>query len=231
MCGRFILEADPDEIRKAFKLDQVNTPVQPSYNIAPTQSVVTVVQRDGQNILEAMRWGLIPVWAKEMSIGAKMINARAESVAEKPTFKRPLKKQRCLVVADGFYEWHKEGTTKIPMFIRCKPKGPFGFAGLYDTWKSPNGERLTSCAIITTAANELMQPIHDRMPVILPKSVHKLWLDPSNEDLDELVALLQPYPADKMLAYPVAPLVNSTRNNSVENIRLFTTEPVSKSPG
>ncbi|MBI4789671.1 MAG: SOS response-associated peptidase [Chloroflexi bacterium] len=219
MCGRFILEADPDEIRKAFNLDQAPSPIQPSYNIAPTQSIATVVQRDGQYVLEMMRWGLIPVWAKEMSIGAKMINARAETIAEKPSFKRPLKKQRCLIVASGFYEWQKQGASKTPMFIRFKSSEPFGFAGLYDTWKSPDGESLTSCTIITTSANELMRSIHERMPVILPKKAHKLWLDPANQDLDELVALLQPYPADKLIAYPVAPLVNSIRNNSAENIR------------
>jgi putative SOS response-associated peptidase YedK len=219
MCGRFVIKADPDQIQAAFKLEEVTTTIEPNYNVAPTQTVVTVVQRDGRNVLEAMRWGLIPVWAKEMGIGAKMINARAESVADKPTFKRPLKSQRCLIVADGFYEWPKKGASKDPVFIHCKAKGPIGFAGLYDTWKSPDGERLTSCTIITTTANELMKPIHDRMPVILPKTAYKRWLDPSNQDLDELVPLLQPYPANKMLAYRVSTLVNSTRNNSPDLIR------------
>ncbi|HEX9076941.1 MAG TPA: SOS response-associated peptidase [Anaerolineae bacterium] len=219
MCGRFVIKADPNQIQTAFKLAEVTTAIEPNYNVAPTQTVVTVVQRDGRNVLEAMRWGLIPVWAKEMGIGAKMINARAETVADKPTFKRPLKSQRCLIVADGFYEWPKKGSSKDPVFIHCKAKGPFGFAGLYDNWKSPDGERLTSCTIITTSANELMKPIHDRMPVILPKTAYKRWLDPSNQDLDELVALLQPYPANKMLAYRVSTLVNSTRNNSADLIR------------
>lgn len=219
MCGRFVLTADPDQIQSAFKLEEVNTAIEPNYNVAPTQNVVTVVQRDGRNVLEAMRWGLIPVWAKEIGIGSRMINARAESVADKPTFKRPLKSRRCLIIADGFYEWSKQGPVKTPMFIQCKAKGPFGFAGLYDTWKSPEGERLTSCAIITTAANELMKPIHDRMPVILPKTAYKRWLDPANQDVDELVALLKPYPSGKMRAYPVSTLVNSTRNNSPELIR------------
>ncbi len=222
MCGRFIIEADADAIRQAFKLDSVNLPVQPSYNIAPTHNVATVVQRDGKNVLESMRWGLIPVWAKDMSMGARMINARAETIAEKASFKRPLKKQRCLIVADGFYEWRRDGASKIPMFIRCKTKGPFAFAGLYDTWKSSDGQAITSCAIITTGANELMQAIHDRMPVILPKKAYKFWLDPANQDLGELAALLQPYPADKMTAYPVAPLVNSIRNNSLANIQRVT---------
>ncbi len=218
MCGRFIIEADAAAIRKAFKLNEVKVPIRPSYNIAPTQNVTTVVQRDGERVLETMRWGLIPVWAKEMSIGARMINARAESIADKPSFKRPLKKQRCLIIADGFYEWQKTGAAKTPMFIYCKPKGPFAFAGLYDTWQSPSGEAITSCAIITTHANELMQPFHDRMPVILPKKAYDFWLDPAQEDLGELTALLQPYPADKMIAYPVSTLVNSIRNNSLANI-------------
>ncbi len=223
MCGRFIFNVDPDELRRAFKLDRVDVPVKPSYNIAPTQMVATIVARDGRPVLEMMRWGLIPVWAKEMSIGAKMINARAEGIADKPSFKRPLKKQRCLIVASGFYEWKQSGK-KVPMFIRMKSKEPMAFAGLYDNWKSPTGDAVTSCAIITTAANELMQAFHHRMPVILPKRVHKYWLDgatsggDAHDDLDELVALLQPYPADKMEAYPVSPLVNSIKNNSPECI-------------
>lgn len=219
MCGRFIIKSDLEQIQLAFSIDQVEAQVQPSYNIAPTQSIVTVAQRDGQNVLENMRWGLIPVWAKDMSIGSKMINARAESVAEKASFKRPLKSRRCLIVADGFYEWQKEGAKKIPMFIHLKSQKPFAFAGLYDVWKSPDGDWITSCAIITTRPNELMETIHNRMPVILPKTAYKPWLDVSNQDLDELVALLQPYPADKMLAYPVSPLVNSPRNNSPECIQ------------
>ncbi|CAG0954636.1 SOS response-associated protein YedK [Gammaproteobacteria bacterium] len=219
MCGRFIIKSDLEQIQLAFSIDQVEAQVQPSYNIAPTQSIVTVAQRDGQNVLENMRWGLIPVWAKDMSIGSKMINARAESVAEKASFKRPLKSRRCLIVADGFYEWQKEGAKKIPMFIHLKSQKPFAFAGLYDVWKSPDGDWITSCAIITTRPNELMETIHNRMPVILPKTAYKPWLDVSNQDLDELIALLQPYPADKMLAYPVSPLVNSPRNNSPECIQ------------
>ena len=219
MCGRFIIKSDHDQIQLAFNIDQVEAQVQPSYNIAPTQSIVTVAQHDGQNVLENMRWGLIPVWAKDMSIGSKMINARVESVAEKASFKRPLKSRRCLIVADGFYEWQKEGAKKIPMFIHLKSQKPFAFAGLYDVWKSPDGDWITSCAIITTRPNELMETIHNRMPVILPKTAYKSWLDAANQDLDELVALLQPYPADKMLAYPVSPLVNSPRNNSPECIQ------------
>ncbi len=219
MCGRFTNQSDPAQLQMEFNLEEVPAEVQPSYNIAPTQEILTVVQRDGQNVLEGMRWGLIPSWAQDPSIGARMINARAESVAEKPSFKRPLKSQRCLIVADGFYEWRQTGSQKIPMFIRLKSKHPFGFAGLYDRWKSEEGKWITSCTILTTTANELMQPIHQRMPVILPKKDYKKWLDPANQDLDGLVSLLKPFEANKMVAYQVSPLVNSPRNNSPECIK------------
>jgi putative SOS response-associated peptidase YedK len=218
MCGRFIVDSDEREIQRTFQIKLAEAAVQPSYNVAPTQPVLTVVQRDGQRVLQAMRWGLIPVWAKDMRIGAKMINARAETVAEKPSFKRLLKSRRCLILADGFYEWHKDGARKLPMFISVKPKHPFGFAGLYDTWTSPEGQTIASCAIITTHANKLMESIHSRMPVILPQSAYCPWLDPSNQDLEELSELLLPY-AGKMQAYAVSPLVNSVGHNSPENIR------------
>ena len=219
MCGRFIILSDLEHIQLALPIDQVNGEVKPSYNIAPTQSVATVVRRDGKNILEAMRWGLIPVWAKDASIGAKMINARAETLAEKASFKRPLKSQRCLIVADGFFEWQKTGAQKIPMFIRLRDEKPFGFAGLYDVWRSREGQSLTTCTIITTTPNELMATIHDRMPVILPPQAYARWLDPANQDLGELQKLLQPYPAEEMIAYSVSTAVNSPRNNSAELIR------------
>ncbi|MBI5652481.1 MAG: SOS response-associated peptidase [Chloroflexi bacterium] len=219
MCGRFVVKSDLQQIQLAFNVTQVNTQVQPSYNIAPTQPVATIIQRAQQIALEAMRWGLIPAWAKDASIGAKMINARAETIAEKPSFKRSFKSKRCLIVADGFYEWKKEGAQKIPMFIRLKSDALFAFAGLYDVWQAAPDKTITSCAIITTRPNELMQTIHDRMPVILPKSAYASWLDPANQNLDELIALLQPYPADAMLAYPVSTLVNSPRHNSPECIQ------------
>ncbi len=218
MCGRFIVLSDLEEVQLTFDLNQVKTEVKPSYNIAPTQSIAVVVRREGQNILEAMRWGLIPVWAKDASLGARLINARAESLAEKPSFKRSLKNQRCLIVADGFYEWRKQGAAKIPMLIRLKSTAPFGFAGLYDTWQAPSGERIASCAIITTQPNELMQPIHDRMPVILPPRAYSTWLDSANQDSAKLISLLKPYPAEQMRAYPVSHLVNSPANNSPELI-------------
>ncbi len=219
MCGRFVLFSSLEEIREAFAVQQVRYQVEPSYNVAPTQTVAVVVQREGVNTLEKMRWGLIPVWAKDPAIGSRMINARAETVGEKPSFKRPLKDRRCLVVANGFYEWQKTGQAKIPMFIRLKSGQPFGFAGLYDVWTSPEGEAVASCTIITTSANDLMQPIHDRMPVILPKSQESTWLNPAIQRADDVLPLLVPYSAADMEAYPVSRLVNSPENNSPDLVR------------
>ncbi len=219
MCGRFIFTSNLERLQLAFDLDLIRAEVNPSYNVAPTQPVLTVVRRDEQNVLEAMRWGLIPVWAKDESIGSRMINARAETVAEKSTFKRLLKSRRCLIVADGFYEWQKDGSSKVPMFVQLKTGEPFGFAGLYDTWRSAEGEGITSCTIITTTPNALMKPIHNRMPVILPPEAHGAWLDPARQDPSELQAYLKPYAAAKMKAWPVSPLVNSPRNNSPDCIR------------
>jgi putative SOS response-associated peptidase YedK len=219
MCGRFVLLSSPEEIREAFAVQQVRYQVEPSYNVAPTQSVAVVVQREGVNTLEKMRWGLIPAWAKDPAIGSRMINARAETVGEKPSFKRPLKDRRCLVVANGFYEWQKTGQAKIPMFIRLKSGQPFGFAGLYDVWTSPEGEAVASCTIITTSANDLMQPIHDRMPVILPKSQESTWLNPAIQHAADVLPLLVPYSAADMEAYAVSRMVNSPENNSPDLIR------------
>ena len=156
MCGRFALYRSLEEIKEAFSIQQVNLELEPSYNVAPTQDVAVVVQREEGNTLEKMRWGLIPFWAKDPSIGSRMINARSETVHEKNSFKRPLKSQRCLIIADGFFEWQKTWQSKVPMFIQLKSKRPFGFAGLYDVWKSPEGEAITSCTIITTDANDFI---------------------------------------------------------------------------
>ncbi len=218
MCGRFTLSTKLSDIKRTFNIKEVEAAPEASYNIAPTQPVAVVVARDGVNTLESMRWGLIPFWAKDQAIGSKMINARAETLTEKPAFKRPFKSQRCLVVADGFYEWRKVGTKKIPMFVRLKSKRPFGFAGLYDTWKTPEGDHIASCTIITTPPNALLKPIHDRMPVIIPKDEYELWLDSTIQDVGELMPLLQPYSAKEMEAYEVSRMVNSPANNSPECI-------------
>jgi putative SOS response-associated peptidase YedK len=213
MCGRFALYSSLDEIKEVFAVQQVEMDLSPSYNIAPTQPVAVVVHKDGVNRLQAMVWGLIPAWAKDASIGSRMINARSETLGQKPSFRRPLGNQRCLIVADGFFEWQKTEQGRIPMFIRLKSQRPLGFAGLYDVWTSPSGEKITSCTIITTDANELVRPIHERMPVILPRPDYEVWLDPAPKPASQLLPLLRPYLAQDLEAYPVSRLVNSPANN------------------
>jgi putative SOS response-associated peptidase YedK len=223
MCGRFTLYSSLQEIRDGLGIDRVDFQPCLSFNIAPTQEVAVVVREDGANVLEGMRWGLIPHWAKDTKIGSRMINARAETIAEKPAFKRLLTSQRCLVVADGFYEWRQEDGRKAPMYIRLKSKKPFGLAGLYDDWISESGERITSCTIVTTGPNELMAPIHNRMPVIIPYACELRWLDEAVQEPGEVLPLLVPYSAADMEAYPVSALVNSPRNNSPD---IIAPEPV-----
>jgi putative SOS response-associated peptidase YedK len=219
MCGRFALYSNLEQVKEAFQVQQVRWEPPASYNVAPTHEVAVVVRRDGDNTLEKMRWGLIPAWAKDPGIGSRMINARVETLGEKPSFKRPLKGQRCMVVADGFFEWAKTEQGKQPMFIRAKAGQPFGFAGLYDVWRSPEGETVTSCTIVTTRANEFMQAIHDRMPLILPQPHQAAWLDATTPDIEAWLAALAPYPGSEMQAYPVSRRVNSPQYNDVECIR------------
>jgi len=219
MCGRFALYSSLADIQQAFGIQQPRWELQASYNVAPTHEVAVVVQRDGQNHLEKMRWGLIPAWAKDPSIGSRMINARAETLNEKPSFKRPFRSQRCLVVADGFFEWAKTEQGKVPMFVRTTGRSPFGMAGLYDVWVSPEGESVTSCTIVTTRANDFMQRIHDRMPLIVPKSQEAMWLDPATPHISEWLSALAPFPSQEMEAHPVSRLVNSPQNNSIECIQ------------
>ncbi len=213
MCGRFTRSQTIDEIAEAFFADIVEADLAPSYNVAPTQNIVTIAGNSVKR-LSAMRWGLIPSWAKDDSIASKLINARAETVAEKPSFREAFKKRRCLIIADGFYEWKKAGTEKIPHYIRLKSQEPFAFAGLFDHWEAPEGKMLTTCTIITTEANELMSNLHERMPVILPRERYELWLDASVKDAQALKSMLEPFSADLMEAYPVSRLVNSPSNNS-----------------
>jgi len=188
----------------------------PRYNIAPTQSVI-VVNDTGQRQLVQMRWGLIPSWAKDPAIGNRMINARAETLTVKPAFRVALRKRRCLILADGFYEWQKKEKIKQPMFIRLKSREPFGFAGLWEHWNSPEGEEILTCTIITTEANELLKQVHERMPVILPREKEDEWLDP-NAEPSRLLELLKPYPSDLMEFYEVSRLVNSPANDTPDCI-------------
>ena len=213
MCGRFTQTADADTIQETFELAQEPLELIPRYNIAPTQPVAVVVQEDDERHLDAFRWGLVPFWAKALSIGNRMINARGETVAEKRSFKRSFQSQRCLIIADGFFEWRKTDQGKIPTYIHLTDRQPFAMAGLWDTWTSPEDEVIPTCTIITTTPNELMAPIHNRMPVILPAEAYATWLNPTDPDLVELQSLLKPYPAEAMTYYPVAKIVNSPRND------------------
>ncbi|MBN1429517.1 MAG: SOS response-associated peptidase [Anaerolineae bacterium] len=216
MCGRFTLMLDANGLQVAFPTFTPPPMVAPRYNIAPTQPVLAIAN-DGKSKIDFFLWGLIPSWAKDPSMGARMINARAETLAEKPSFKNAYKRRRCLIPADGFYEWQKgpDSKDRTPMFIHRQDRQPFAFAGLWETWH-PGDENILSCAIITTTANPLMAPIHDRMPVILPQSAWEEWLDPVEQPPAELDKFLRPYPANEMAAYPVSTLVNSAANDRPE---------------
>jgi putative SOS response-associated peptidase YedK len=211
---------------KDFDVEEITDDLAPSYNIAPTHPVA-VVLNDGIKRLAAMRWGLVPSRATDPTIASKLINARAETLTVRSAFKEAFKRRRCLVVGDGFFEWKKQGATKTPLFFHLKPERSFGFAGLYEIWTPPLGEPLVTCTIITTEPNELVIPVHDRMPVILPKDVEDFWLDPMMDDHTRLLDLLQPYPAAEMSAYAVSQLVNSVKNDSPECIE---PAPVSDQP-
>lgn len=218
MCGRFTLTADPDSFEDRFSFTGFDLGWVPSYNIAPTQEVLTITNDGTGNRAELMRWGLVPSWAKDPSIGNRMINARAETVAERPSFRTAYRRRRCLVPADGFYEWRSDGGRKTPMRITLESKELFAFAGLWESWKRPDDGWLLTCTIITTAANDFMAPVHSRMPVILPREVEDQWLDPQLQEPDELSRLFMSHYSDDMEAYEVATLVNSPRNNSPELI-------------
>ncbi|MBE3560528.1 MAG: SOS response-associated peptidase [Ktedonobacteraceae bacterium] len=215
MCGRYTLITDIKTIAETFHVAPT-LQAMPRYNIAPTQDVVTVM-RNGEAHLELLRWGLIPSWAKDEEVGSRMINARAETLAEKPSFKRLLQMRRCLIVADGFYEW-KAGPgakSKTPMYITMKDHTPFAFAGLWDVWKNADGQILRTCTIITTEPNELVASIHNRMPAILTPEAREIWLDPELHDPHTLLPLLAAYPGE-MAARPVSRLVNNPKYDTPE---------------
>jgi putative SOS response-associated peptidase YedK len=211
MCGRYTLRTPVDSLAEAFEIEEYPSSITPNYNIAPTQEVAAVVEEDEKRKLEMLHWGLIPSWAKDPSIGNKMINARAETVAEKPSFRRAFKVRRCLILADRFYEWKKTDDGKQPYHVKMEDGSLFAFAGLWETWQ--NGEEIRSCTIITTDANDLMSEIHHRMPVILHPEDYAMWLDHDFEEKEVLTTLLKPYPADVMEAYPVSRRVNKPSNN------------------
>ncbi|WP_258833637.1 SOS response-associated peptidase [Peribacillus frigoritolerans] len=215
MCGRFTLFTDIEEIKERFDIQgSFDEEYQFSYNIAPSQSVLSVINDGVRNRLGYLRWGLIPFWAKDEKAGYKMINSRAETIAEKASFRNAYKKKRCLIIADSFYEWKKTPERKIPMRIKLKNHAPFGMAGLWESWKSPEGISVYSCSIITTVPNELMTSIHDRMPVILKPEDEKDWLNPSINDPAYLQQYLKSFDSEQMEAFEVSTDVNSTKNNS-----------------
>lgn len=216
MCGRYTSTNSLDEIVRHFLIQDVRPDVveayRPSYNIAPTQQVLVIGLRQGQRAAAMHRWGLIPRWAKDASIGTKMINARAETVHERPAFRLPFRQRRCLIPADSLYEWKRDEGRKQPYRILMRDESLFAFAGLWEEWRAPNGTLVRSCTIITTEPNELIAPLHNRMPVILPPEAYDTWLEPRTE-VDQLLALLKPYPARQMKMYPVSSRVNSPTNN------------------
>lgn len=222
MCGRFSLTTNKQQLAEAFAGFEPPRELLPRYNIAPSQPV-TVVANTGQNKVDFFVWGLIPAWAKDPGIGNRMINARAETLAEKPSFKAAYRRRRCLILADGFYEWRKNpDKSKTPMYIQLESKEPFAFAGLWERWNSPQGDEVLSCAIITTEPNEFMAKIHNRMPAILPRSTYEQWLDPAEQKPERLQSLLAPYPAEEMAAYAVSRVVNNPQNDTPECIEPVT---------
>jgi putative SOS response-associated peptidase YedK len=217
MCGRFTLTVDPADLQVAFPQCTFPAESKPRFNIAPTQPVLALPNQN-EFVADYFTWGLIPFWAKDPGIGSQLINARAETLAEKPAFRGSYKYKRCLIFADGFYEWKAQPETKfkIPHFIRLTSGQPFAFAGLWEEWRAPDGSFIKSCAIITTEPNQLLATLHNRMPVILPPTAYEQWLDPTPQRPEQLQALLTQYPADRMSAYPVSTLVNSPANDRAE---------------
>ncbi|HHU31159.1 MAG: SOS response-associated peptidase [Zhaonellaceae bacterium] len=210
MCGRFSA-VDIVELYKQFQIENSVASLVPRYNIAPSQEIPAIISKNNKNELMMLRWGLVPNWAKDPSIGYKIINARAETIDIKPSFRHLITSRRCLIPADGFYEWKKEGKIKKPYRFILQGGKPFTFAGLWDSWTNQEGKIINSCTIITTRSNALIEPIHDRMPVILTKENEKLWIDQDLKEQELLKSLLKPYPEYLMEAYEVSSVVNSPK--------------------
>lgn len=213
MCGRYTLSTPADLVAEFFTLEEA-IDLEPRFNIAPTQSAAVVRQTEGRRHLAGLRWGLIPSWARDIGIGHRTLNARSETAAVKPSFRQAFRRRRCLVVADGFYEWAKVGRRKLPYYFYLAEGGPMALAGLWESWRDPTGEVIESFTILTTEANALVAQAHARMPVILPRHRHTQWLDPQVVDPTAVQPLLEPYPAGGMGAHPVSPEVNSPANDS-----------------
>ncbi|RED64611.1 SOS response-associated peptidase [Cohnella lupini] len=219
MCGRYTIVVSMEELMLRYLNEQPTDRYHtPKYNVAPMQNVTAVIHDGEKNKLGELRWGLVPSWASDDKIGSKMINARAETILEKASFKNLIRRKRAIIPADGFYEWKQLGSKKQPMRITMKDGAIFSMAALYDTWLAPDGRKLSTCTIITTTPNSLMADIHDRMPVILSPEDEALWLNRANDDVERLTALLRPYSADLMRAYPVSPIVGNVKNDTPECI-------------
>jgi putative SOS response-associated peptidase YedK len=217
MCGRYAITTAPEAIRALFGYpEQPNFPAR--YNVAPTQPVPIVRLAEGQRSFTLVRWGLIPAWVKDPRSFSLLINARGESVLDKPAFRNAMRRRRCLFPADGFYEWRQEGKAKRPFFIRPKSGTPVAFAGLWETWTGPNGEEMDTAAIVTTTANRALRHIHDRMPVIVAQAAFDFWLDGNNVDAETAAALIAPAPDDLLETYEISSAVNSAANDSAELI-------------
>lgn len=230
VCGRFTLATPAETLAAHFELASAPA-LQPRYNIAPTQPVLTVRAVDGQRTAEERRWGLVPHWAKDPKIGGRLINARAETVASKPAFRVAFRKRRCLVPADGFYEWKPISGRRQPFHLRRKDGAPFAMAGLFEQWSSEDGEIVDSCTVITTEANDVVRSIHDRMPVILDGESASSWLDPELADPEALQQLLRPCPGEDLTAYPVDTRVNRPKNDGPANIEPLFDDLTEAAPG
>jgi putative SOS response-associated peptidase YedK len=220
MCGRFVGYRSYHELQKAFPIDKATCEVTENYNVSPTQEVLAIIRHDDENWLEKLHWGLVPFWAKDISIGSKMINARVETVASKPSFRNAFKNRRCLILADGFYEWKGTKGQKQPMYITLPDRWPFAFAGLWETWspKDDPDNIYKSCAIITTESSDSVRDIHHRMPAILKPENYEIWLDPSNQDVKKLNNILETGIVTELVSHAVSKSVNSVKNNEPTNI-------------
>jgi putative SOS response-associated peptidase YedK len=212
MCGRYTLATPKERLAEEFGFENSSVELPPSYNIAPTQGVAAVLEEGGQRRLEVLRWGLIPPWADDPQIGSRMINARSETASEKPSFRRAFRERRCLIPADGFYEWRRTNGAKQPYYIHMQDGRPFAFAGLWESWSKGGEGEVRTCTILTTGANAIVGEIHERMPVIVAPDAYEVWLDSASEK-DELRGLLAPFSEEEMEAYPVSRFVNSPSNN------------------